>query len=223
MANQIDRRYGVSEGLAAKMPCRLATTVNITLIGTQTIDGVSAAIGDRVLVKDQSDGTQNGVYVVANGDWVRASDFDGPLDVVSGTLVFVASGSTNGHTLWYLVTSDPITIGTTSLSFASVTPFAGTTRQTITAGTTVTVANTDSLIIINKTVGSPTTVNLPASAGKIGEVKIVDYKGDATTNPITVNCNGAEKFNGAQASWTIGNDGGSIVCDPIPTGTGYAI
>ena len=49
-----DRRYGVSGNLAMKAPCRVATTANITLNGLQTIDGVTVAAGDRVLVKDQS-------------------------------------------------------------------------------------------------------------------------------------------------------------------------
>lgn len=96
------------------------------------------------------------------------------------------------------------------------------TVQIITAGATVTVAASDSLIIINKSSGSATTVNLPAAASKTSPVKIVDYKGDSDVNPITINCNGAEKFNGNSGSWTISGQGASIVCTPIPTG-GYAV
>lgn len=81
----------------------------------------------------------------------------------------------------------------------------------------------DRLIIINKTVGAPTTVTLPGSALKLGRVKIVDFKGDASTNNITVNPDGAEKFNGALTSWVISGDGASVVFDPIPSGLGYAV
>lgn len=97
------------------------------------------------------------------------------------------------------------------------------TTQIITAGAVVNVAATDGLIVLNKTVGSATTVNMPASGTKIGKCKIVDWKGDAGTNNITINNNAAEKFNGNLASWVIAGDGGSVVLDPIPTGIGYAI
>jgi hypothetical protein len=97
------------------------------------------------------------------------------------------------------------------------------TQQVITAGSTVNVMSVDSLIIINKTVGSATTVNLPPSSSKIGQVKIVDWKGDAYTNNITINAVGSDKLNGNLTSWTIGADGGSIVLTPLINGTGYAV
>lgn len=97
------------------------------------------------------------------------------------------------------------------------------TFQIITAPGNVTVAITDTLIILNKTVSQATAVNLPPSATKIGKVKIVDYKGDSGSFPITVNNSGTEKFNGNQASWVISGAGASLVFDPIPTGIGYAV
>lgn len=107
------------------------------------------------------------------------------------------------------------------VSFASLIS-AGQTYQVITAGDCTVLAN-DGLIIINKTVGAATAVTLPASALKVGKVKIVDFKGDAGTNNITVTPDGTEKFNGAQATWTISGDGASVVFDPIPSGLGYAV
>lgn len=106
------------------------------------------------------------------------------------------------------------------VSFASLIA-AGQTVQVITAGN-CTVQPNDGLIIINKVTGSATSVTLPAATSKIGKVKIVDFKGDASTNNITVNPNGAETFNGGATSWTIDGDGGSAVFDPI-AGTGYAV
>ena len=62
MSTFADRVTGVSTNQAIKVACRLATTANITLSGAQTIDGVSAVAGDRVLVKDQTAGAENGIY-----------------------------------------------------------------------------------------------------------------------------------------------------------------
>lgn len=82
-----------------KQPVRVATTVNITLSGTQTIDGVSAIAGDRVLVKDQTVATANGIYVVAAGAWSRATDADAG-DEISLATIPVGEGTVNGGTLW---------------------------------------------------------------------------------------------------------------------------
>ncbi len=111
-----DRRFGYSSSVAVKGPCVVATTANITLSGTQTIDGVAVVADDRVLVKDQTTGSENGIYVVNASTWERAVDFDGTTDVKKGTLVYIHSGSTNIG-LWRVTASDPITPGTTSITF----------------------------------------------------------------------------------------------------------
>lgn len=116
----VDRIQGLSGSLAVKAPCRVATTANITLSGEQTIDGVAVVEGDRVLVKDQTDTTENGIYDASTGAWTRALDFDGANDVVRGTLVNVVSGTVGGGFVYELTTANPITIGTTSLAFAIV-------------------------------------------------------------------------------------------------------
>lgn len=112
-----DRRFGLSGGVAFKAPCRAATTVNITLNGLQTIDGVSLAQDDRVLVKNQSTASQNGIWIADSGDWTRAADFNGARDVVQGTLVLVVSGTVSASTVYQLTTASPV-IGTSSLTFA---------------------------------------------------------------------------------------------------------
>ena len=115
-----DRIAGVTAGLSAKAPVRAATTANITLSGEQTIDSVAVVEDDRVLVKNQTDGIENGIYDARSGAWVRSLDFDGTRDVVSATFVIVAAGGLVG-TIWRLSTADPITIGTTSMTFTLVT------------------------------------------------------------------------------------------------------
>lgn len=116
MVTSTDRRHGVNSSAAIKVPCRAATTANITLSGEQTIDGVAVVSGDRVLVKNQTTGADNGIYEASTSAWSRTSDWDGSYDVVTGTLTYVYSGTNNGW--WYVSTTGTITVGTTSVSIA---------------------------------------------------------------------------------------------------------
>src|SRR6266852_3379095 len=102
--------------LALKTPVRAATTgSNITLSGLQTIDGVVLAAGDRVLVKDQTDATTNGIYNVQTGPWTRALDANSSLQWAQGLAVLVTQGTTNLFTIWIMSAVNPITLGTTNL------------------------------------------------------------------------------------------------------------
>lgn len=112
----------VSQGLDVKASVRVATTANITLSGTQTIDGVSLNLGDRVLVKDQTSGSQNGIYIVQSGAWARAADADTSAEVTAGLFTFVEEGTVNQDSGWILSTNGAITLGTTALTF---TQFSG--------------------------------------------------------------------------------------------------
>jgi hypothetical protein len=114
---QIDRTDGLSSSTAVKGPCKVATTANITLSGEQTIDGVAVVTDDRVLVKDQTSGVDNGIWKVSTGVWSRAKDFSSNRDVKMGTMVNVVSGSV-GAGWWQVSTSDPISIGSTSIAFS---------------------------------------------------------------------------------------------------------
>jgi hypothetical protein len=113
-----DRRFSSNSSLAIKAPVKAATTANITLSGEQTIDGVSIVTGDRVLVKDQTTGSQNGIYIADTSSWERSPDFDGSRDVVQGTQVYVNTGGTaNGGGTFVVTTSGSIVPGTTSIAF----------------------------------------------------------------------------------------------------------
>jgi phage-related tail fiber protein len=117
---------------------RAATTANIVLSGTLTVDGVALAAGDRILVKDQTQTSDNGIYVVASGAWTRAVDANTSALVSSQMSVRVAEGTVNGGSYtvhqgriygtagkeWILVTPDPITLGTTALTFVQSNLFA---------------------------------------------------------------------------------------------------
>jgi hypothetical protein len=104
-------------GLDVKASVNAATTANITLSNTQTIDGVALSVGDRVLVKDQSTGSENGIYVVASGAWARSADADNDAEVTSGMFTFVEQGTYNADSGWVLSTDGTIVVGTTDLVF----------------------------------------------------------------------------------------------------------
>jgi len=123
----------VKQSLDVKDSVKVATTGNITLSGTQTVDGVALSAGDRVLVKNQTNASENGVYAVASGAWSRAVDADSDDNVNPGLFVFVEEGSTNADSGYVLVTNGPITLGTTGLSF---TQFNGAGQVTAGAGLT---------------------------------------------------------------------------------------
>jgi hypothetical protein len=87
-------------GLVVKGAAKAATTANITLSGAQTIDGVSIVAGERVLVKNQSSGVNNGIYVCASGSWTRATDMATTTSAASA-YVFVEQGTANGGSGWF--------------------------------------------------------------------------------------------------------------------------
>jgi hypothetical protein len=106
---------GLVSGLAWKAAVKAATTANITLSGTLTVDGVSLSVGDRILVKDQTDKTQNGIYIVDSGSWSRSPDMDAASEFPSAA-VFVTAGTANGD-LGFVCTNDSVVLGTTDIDF----------------------------------------------------------------------------------------------------------
>lgn len=127
-------------GIDIKPSVRVATTANITLSGTQTIDGVAVVANDRVLVKNQSTATQNGLYVVAAGAWTRTTD-----DLTPNTFVFVEEGTANADSAWMISNNGTITVGTTSISwaqFGGATTYTGTANRITVSGTVIDIAST---------------------------------------------------------------------------------
>lgn len=140
---------------------RVASTANLTPTSTtattltfgsaQSVDGVTPAVGELVLLKNQTTGSQNGVYKVgANNVWTR----DG--DTTSGMLVSTRDGTLNAGAVWVLRTNDPITVGTTALTYANRTyneylsvKAAATTK--ITAPDGITLATNDRMLVVSGT------------------------------------------------------------------------
>jgi hypothetical protein len=131
----------VAEGLHVHESARVTTDANVSIANGlengDTLGGVTLATGDRVLVKNQTTTSQNGIYVVqASGQAVRALDFDTAAEVDSGDFVFVTSG-TYANTGW-VQTSRPATVGTDPISFAQ---FSG--AGTFTAGNGLTISGSE--------------------------------------------------------------------------------
>lgn len=111
-------------GLSWKNAVVAATDSDITLSGLQTVDGVVLAAGDRVLVKAQTIGSANGVYVVAAGGWTRAEDMNDPAEF-PGSGMWVDQGTVYGDTGWVCNTHSPVVVGTTALTFVQFNGAAG--------------------------------------------------------------------------------------------------
>jgi len=124
----------IAQGLHWKNSVRVATTANGTLATAyangQAVDGQTLATNDRILLKNQTTGSQNGIYTVnASGAPTRSSDMNAN-DEFPGAAVFVRSGSVNADSGW-VCTNDAVTVGTTAVTFSQ---FTGTGQVTAGAG-----------------------------------------------------------------------------------------
>lgn len=148
----------------------VGATFTYTATGTNTIDGVSLALGNRVLVKNQVTTFQNGIYTVTTagsigvaGILTRATDFDQSADIQTGDTVFISSGTALANTTWTYNGADSPTIGTDAITFVqaagpgSYTAGNGIaiTGVSIAIDTAVTVDKTTAQTLTNKTLTSP--------------------------------------------------------------------
>lgn len=154
----------VATGLDVKSSVRVASTATVTVTYTaaggtsargqitavtNTIDGVTLAANDRVLLKNQAAPAQNGIWVVttvgtgANGVWDRATDFDSDAEVTAGAFTFIEEGTNNSDTSWLLTTNNPIVIGGASGTSLTWAQFGSATSYTAGAGLTLTGATLD--------------------------------------------------------------------------------
>ena len=188
----------ITQSLDIKDSVRVASTVNIAvasaLINASTIDGVVVATGDRVLLKNQTTASENGIYVVvASGAASRSTDANTSAKVTSGMYVFVSEGTVSADMGYVLTTNDPITLGTTALSFTQfsgagqITAGTGLSKSgnTLSIDTTVTANLTSAQTLTNKTLTSPV-INTPTGIVK-GDVGLgnVDNTSNATERAAT--------------------------------------
>lgn len=146
----------VATGLNIKNSVRAATTTPGALATAyengDTIDGVVLVTGDRILIKDQSVASENGIYVVqATGAPIRATDADTDAEVTAGMFTFIEEGTTLADTGWVLSTDNPITVNTTGLTFTQFST-AGVTQAgngLVQVGTDFNVVAADNSLTIN--------------------------------------------------------------------------
>jgi len=199
-------------GLDVKNSVRAATTAAGTLASSfangSTVDGVSLSTGDRILLKDQADASENGVYTVnASGAPTRATDFDADSEVTSGAFFFVEEGTTNGDNGFTLTTNDDITVGTTDLTF---TQFSGSGQ--ITAGTGMTKSG-NTLNVIG---GDGITANANDIAIDIAASSALNISGGALDVTIDL----SDSTNDVTGTLAIGNGGtGQTSLDDIVAGS----
>lgn len=180
-----------------KQSVRAVATANITLSGTQTIDGISVGVGERVAAVGQTTGSQNGIYVVGSGAWTRAVDAD------TGTLTanaafYVEEGTSNADSQWRLTTNAPITVGTTALTFAQ-----------IGAGTSYT--NGNGISIAGSVISVDATVVARKFSATIGD-------GSATSIAVTHNLGTQD----VQVTVRQVSDNAVVWCDVVSTSTTVA-
>lgn len=217
VASAIAAATGTSTSL--KQAVAVATTANITLSGLQTIDGYTTVDGDRVLVKNQTTGSANGIYVAVAGSWTRALDADTAVEL-SGATVFVQNGTTNGSKTFTCTTSN-ITLGTTSLTFTD------TTTVSVVAGDGLT--QTGSILAVGSTGGGSLTVtsdsvNLTsgiATAGTYRSVTVDTYgRVTAGTTPTTFSGYGiSDSADNLRSAITSTTGTGNLVFATNPTFT----
>ena len=151
---------GLVQGLHIHDPVKATTTANITLSNIQAIDGVSLTLGDRVLVRNQTNPAENGIYVVSNSTWTRATDADATGEIVDGSYIFVERGNTYADTAFVQTNSNPINMGSTAQNWVVFS-----TAGSIVAGNGVTrTGNTIDVVAQNGINAAPDYIELTGQA-----------------------------------------------------------
>jgi phage-related tail fiber protein len=187
-ADAVNKTYvdALVNGLDWKASVRAASTATVTVAspGT-TLDGVTLAANDRVLLKNQSTGSQNGIYVwTASGSpLTRATDADADVEVTANMTVFVEEGTVNADTAWTLTNNGAIVVGTTALTFTQF--GGGSTTYVAGNGLTLTGATFD---VVGGT-GITVAADLVSVDFSVVPKKFAVNVGDGSTTAITITHN----------------------------------
>lgn len=188
------------QGFDWKQSVRAATAAAGALAtnfeASSVVDGVTLSVGDRILIKNQANAAENGIYTVnASGAPTRASDADSSAEMTAGATVFVSEGTVNGNSAWSITTDDPITLGTTALVWTQVSGGAlysagtgltlnGSAFDVVAADTSLTV-NADNLQV--RIADSSLEVNngVRVKTGTAGQVYIANAQGVLTPTTLS--------------------------------------
>jgi len=208
---------GLINGLSWKDAVRAASTTNVALSGLATaVDGVTLVNQDRVLLKNQTTASQNGIWIAQAAAWVRATDAAAPGDILNAA-VFVSEGTTQADTAWVMTTNAPITIDTTALTwvqFGGPTTYIGGAGLTLTgntfdvgAGTGITVAAdtvaVDTTVIATRTyvdTGSGVAHKYAAALTGTSSPETVTHNLATRDVQVTV-LNGATPYTAVEVDW----------------------
>ncbi len=173
-------------GLKTRIITRVATTANINLSNAlengDTLDGISLVTGDKVLVKDQTDATENGIYLVpASGAASRDPDFN-TVDELAGQLVIIQEGTTNEDTIFLCTTDTGGTIGSVNITFSQVQPqFTGTVSSVAVAD-----AGSSEFTVTGSPITTSGTINLAVNNINVSKITDAASKGFATAMAIAL-------------------------------------
>ena len=183
-----------------KQAVRVISTSNVTLSGgaPNEVDGVSLVLGDRILVAGQTDASQNGLYQVttvgagSSGTWARTATANETGEINAGMVVMVTEGTANADTQWKLTTDNPITVGTTDLTFEQASAYAfgtisanGTSIVADSVGDTVTFTPGDNITITGNATSDTVTIGvtgiaLDSISNGTSNVSVVSSGGNVT-------------------------------------------
>ena len=173
-------------GLKTRIITRVATTANINLSNAlengDTLDGISLATGNKVLVKNQTDATENGIYLVAaSGAASRDPDFN-TVDELAGQLVIVQEGTTNQDTIFLCTTDTGGSIGSVNIVFTQVQPaFTGTVTSVAVAD-----AGSSEFTVTGSPITTSGTINLAVNNINVSKITDAASKGFATAMAIAL-------------------------------------
>lgn len=193
----------VAQGLDAKQSVLVATTANITLSGEQTIDGVLTS-GSRVLVKNQTNAAQNGIYVTASSAWSRAVDMNSWSEV-PGAFTFIEEGSTHANSGWVCTSNKAGTLGSTAITWSQ---FNGATGYTASNGVSLVgndfqLATAAANTLKGNATGSPA---VPTDLSGSQVVAILPVFSSSTKGVVPSSGGGTTKFLRADGTWIAPTD-----------------
>ena len=204
----------VAAGLDAKQSVKAASTANLSQSGTQTVDGIALVAGDRVLCKDQTTASQNGIWVVSAGAWSRSTDMDAWTEVPSA-YTWVEQGTVNADTGWVCTADQGGTLGTTNITWTQfngaggVIAGAGLTKtgntiDAVAGDTTLTVA-ADSIVVntaVIATVASLASYPKKYAGNVVGTAspEVITHNLNTRDVQVTV-LNGASPYTAVEVDW----------------------